>query len=650
MSNSSVFKLIANDGKADRMIMATELLNQRIKDIMCMRAGQGFADPTPTLVDIERTHILFVNAHFKPFAAHGFEYFKQRPQSGGIVWGQSVQFSIPQYGDFFSDMAVHVELAATSATVGTVPLAFPARPGVADVPAASNTFRQVSETPDFPNTNTYTRYTQEYVNLNGTPVELGSAASNYVRYCEYPGERLFSNVRFDVNSNPLDDYHAESMIFRRKFEILPHKLTGWKRIVGQEVPIDGVSDALSIAGTSSWPGVPAAPGTADPDQSTAINGLTDNLGNSIAAAPSNQALSSRKVVQVLNGPQTPKAQQPALEMFVPLDFWFNKDVRLAVPSVSIPFGQRFITIQIEDQNRILFTAPGNLFLRLTVEQIVADGTATPVGVTNYNKYQTLTPVLAVGSNIDSTQQIRTFDLYINNIFMNPEIHDIYIKRIGFTLIRAHLRQRNDLNLSRTETQLQNLKWPIEYMYVGFRPTFNVSSSNPNQYRDWHKFGSINDQVIYESARSELRVNNDAAAAWNWTASAVVPAIASQIQTCRVVYPQQSDVVDALGLMAHGIKLFDNYSPLFYNAYQTHVYGGLNLNTPEDKGAFLFTFCFYPGTYNPSGHFNVSRAREFYINVDSTFISSVNTTEQLILARAINFLLISDGSAVLRYST
>lgn len=34
---------------------------------MCMRAKQGFPDPTPTLVDIERTHILYVNAHFKPF-------------------------------------------------------------------------------------------------------------------------------------------------------------------------------------------------------------------------------------------------------------------------------------------------------------------------------------------------------------------------------------------------------------------------------------------------------------------------------------------------------------------------------------------------------------------------------------------------------
>lgn len=67
MSAGGTFKLIANDGKADKMIMATELLNSRIKDIMCLRSKQGFDDPTPTLVDIERTHILFVNAHFKPF-------------------------------------------------------------------------------------------------------------------------------------------------------------------------------------------------------------------------------------------------------------------------------------------------------------------------------------------------------------------------------------------------------------------------------------------------------------------------------------------------------------------------------------------------------------------------------------------------------
>ena len=77
------------------MIMATEVLNQRIKDIMCMRAAQGYRDPTPTLVDIERTHILFVNAHFKPFAAIGYEYNKVNSMAGTPSFGGSVQFSIP---------------------------------------------------------------------------------------------------------------------------------------------------------------------------------------------------------------------------------------------------------------------------------------------------------------------------------------------------------------------------------------------------------------------------------------------------------------------------------------------------------------------------------------------------------------------------
>jgi hypothetical protein len=47
-------------------------------------------------MDIEKTHVLFMNAHFKPFAAIGYEYNKVRPQSGNIQLGGQAQFSIPQ--------------------------------------------------------------------------------------------------------------------------------------------------------------------------------------------------------------------------------------------------------------------------------------------------------------------------------------------------------------------------------------------------------------------------------------------------------------------------------------------------------------------------------------------------------------------------
>ena len=68
MATGGIFQLITNDGKQDRMLMASELLKTRLDAISAARRGNpAIADPTPTLLDIEKTHILFTNAHFKPF-------------------------------------------------------------------------------------------------------------------------------------------------------------------------------------------------------------------------------------------------------------------------------------------------------------------------------------------------------------------------------------------------------------------------------------------------------------------------------------------------------------------------------------------------------------------------------------------------------
>lgn len=69
----------------------------------------------------------------------------------------------------------------------------------------------------------------------------------------------------------------------------------------------------------------------------------------------------------------------------------------------------------------MFVAPGNLFLRLTVEQQTtagaALGTAAALAVADVKRWITLTPVLAAGSVIDTTQRILNAELYINNIRM-----------------------------------------------------------------------------------------------------------------------------------------------------------------------------------------------------------------------------------------
>jgi hypothetical protein len=125
---------------------------------------------------------------------------------------------------------------------------------------------------------------------------------------------------------------------------------------------------------------------------------------------------------------------------------------------------------------------------------------------------------------------------------------------------------------------------------------------------------------------------------------------SQESAGRIVYPTYQETVDLVNLKAHSIVIFNNFSTTFFRDYQPYNFGGTNIVTPEDKGALMMNFCLYPGTYQPSGHMNISRAREFYIGWSSTYITASTPVDLIVHAIAINFILISDGSAVLRYST
>jgi hypothetical protein len=79
--------------------------------------------------------------------------------------------------------------------------------------------------------------------------------------------------------------------------------------------------------------------------------------------------------------------------------------------------------------------------------------------------------------------IKDMSLYVNNIFTHPAIHDLYIKRIGFYLVRVHRRQRQAVNQSDLNLLLNNFKYPIEYIYAGIIPDENQTGLW--QATDWH---------------------------------------------------------------------------------------------------------------------------------------------------------------------
>jgi hypothetical protein len=848
MATGGIFQLITNDGKQDRMLMASALLASRIATARNNRKCAGQSDCTPTLYDIERTHILFTSAHFKPFAAIGYEYNKVTPTAGTVSLNenstQTVTFSIPQFGDFFCDMIVHVTI----------------------------------EQPHL-----------EY------PAGVAKSQENLFRWCNYPGERLLKRVKFEVNGNPLDEYTSDAVNFHREFLVQPNKELGWNRCMGQEEMEEG------------WVDQPNWENNGTP--SSAITYRTKTYTTSGLQTPTGP-----KINDFNNDSKTDK-----VELFIPLLFWCNKDPRLAVPSVAIPYGQRFITLELAPWRELVGVVPRG------------HSDADMAGVLkNPDPY----------GRLIANDMLKNIELYINNIFVNPEVHNIFIKRIGFTLIRVHRQQNNDDNDgSQDKSQLlQNLKWPIEAIFVGMRIK-SYSNGSPDQIRNnldkWHKFhkvvcekrttqGWCSGRLLQDSCSSnaftafivpnflgtpimsggayvvtdfskftginrvqfgdlssrdgltdtsnriplrlyfetlpELRQEpNGSYDVVNYnlvedilpklfksndilTFTGKLPSgekVEYKLQVCRLVtgvwetstvtddiegeptlteklwhnvnkgyvefcqydtdlngndvtplysrvqyssskyygegdanlasteidesttpnwpstednnglhptwYPNQpipisyhrrvasldtsssgasilpitNDIVinndtslmerleyigfayknvSAIGattplifdikhtfmeniciwhcsaaevescvdlcrptleyitIKAHGIPIYNHFPSQFYNSYIPYNYGGHNIRVPKDCGAMMITFCLYPGTYQPSGHINVSRAREFYIDYRTTGwigndpINNKDPGTLVIVASAINFLLISDGSAVLRYST
>lgn len=500
MSTGGTFQLLANTGEQDKLLLATNILNKRLIKIEHDRCrNPNIKNKMPTLVDIERTHILYINAHFKPFVSIAYEYDKIGAQEGDVRFGNEITYSIPQFGDFFHDMILHVKLSGLSAGL----------------------------------------------------------ISNQARYCDFLGHRLLKNTKFEVNGNVLDEYSSNVYNFHYNFRTPLQKKRSWKECVGQETPYRAY--------------------------------LTQNPGVD----------EYREVKTIVDGAQTLKATHVGgtgsgtydVEMFIPLLFWFNIDPRLSIPSVSIPYGQRFIKILLANADEICQGFP------------TTDYTEPTIDIAN---------------------------LYINNIFVNSEIHNIFIKRVGFSLIRLHKEESQIISDPIGRIKLDQLKFPVETLYCGVIPRINEGTMT-----DWNSYHLVDNKTI----PYPVAIPNPG-----------VPPPTYLLGFSQANYKRQIPVVDQLSVESVGIELWRITPEKFFNTYIPYAYGGYNIASPEDRGMYIIPFNLYPGSYQPSGYISLSKTREFYVNYQSSIISPICTGTFHFIAIAINFLIIAEGTAILRYNT
>ncbi len=314
-----------------------------------------------------------------------------------------------------------------------------------------------------------------------------------------------------------------------------------------------------------------------------------------------------------DGPQTPKLYQEGFDIYIPLQFWFCRDATHALLNDLIPNSQRTITCEL---------AP--------LKDIVQALVPMPAMGENNMAPNTLVPVDLPFSRLGIEA-----DLYVNGLFVNPEIHDIFASRIGFSLIRVHRRQVNQIQNVSDAFLLDQLKFPAEYFMAGFRSRRLVSD-----FDRWWMMGVPLKRTNSKKLLAPTMV-------WN------VENLVCQL-VCReaVEVTTLENIVNTIGLTAHGIEIFPQLPSPFYNAYMPIRYAENSMVvSPVDTSAFLINFCLYPGKFTPSGFYHLSAGREVYINysLKPSFSLESGENEMVISMSALNFLMRKGDKLSLRYS-
>jgi hypothetical protein len=514
MSQGAIFKLVLRDERYDKFFTASDYLRQNLDAIRAKRKAAGDANVQPTFLDIEKTHVLYVHATYKPYVAIASEYARVKASGDGTsslsMSGGTIEFTFPTYGHFTSDMALHLRFRPIGSLTATA----------------------------------------------------ATAATPYLRYCAYPGVRLLRRVSLKSEQVLIDDYVPDDVVAYSKFFVNADQRVGWDRCMGQQE----LREATYFA-----------------------NGFTASL-------------------MYRDGPQTPKLYQEGFDIYAPLQFSMCRDASHALLNDLIPNSQRVVTCEL---------APISEIVQALLPSQTTPGALVPAAL----------PFTKLGIEAD---------LYVNGLYVNPEIHDIFASRIGFSLIRVHRRQVSQLQSSTGSFLLDQLKFPAEFIMAGFR-----SRRLAADFDRWWMMG-------VPSVRTDTTKLFVPAMIWN-----SVNQVAQLVVREAVEASTLQSFVGAIGVTAHGIDIFPQLPGEFYNAYMPIRYARNSMViSPMDSSAFLVNFCLYPGKFTPSGYYNLSAGREMYINYTlkgSAAEISGGEFELVLSLSALNFLMRKGDKLSLRYA-
>jgi len=673
----SVVQLInATTGRQSSILAAPAFLQANINAHIQRRKAQNLS-PLPSLMVVHTTHYLCLSTAFKPCVICAFEYVRTVETLNN---GSTTEIELKQNCDYINDMYIEVDTPVVQCDSVTLP-DIVVRPKDLDVYSANgnrslnfgtgliNTaseestaglvnvvdgFNYVYDPIGAVYTNTtitnvdgkqytirvasltephggisYTYVDQDgnfiagpngqAVNpgVNGFGAGQGSRVSraNYVKAADFIGLKYFHSNIFKVDDNNISEYHSMALINFRERRLTPTIRRTFDRLVGQEEAFEQISENHTATGKTA----------------------------SGFAAGGAQAQYGRHHTRVANGLQTPKPVQPSQKLYIPCIHWFNVERKTSLPVVCMPDGKLVISVQNSPIDHLFFPAPG-LYIQETVYAYSVAGGANGTQADPHIVLNRRIPYIIPGSRVTQTDCNRNVTLVTCNILLDELIHMMIISRIGFNLITL-IREEN-LSVTTPEPQetlkVNQLKWPTEYLHLNDQPVSNYDHRLPDSAENWWRCGfqSKYDASDYLHFTRRTPVAGPANQFWK----------ESLQQGCK--YERHvENVIHTLGVNIYDTYFFAKENRReFYSQYLPYAYSNGFIAGDTQHNSIFVTFANIPGPYQPSGFVNLSKTKEMFLDVTvNPSISITNKARINIQSWCRNFLLIADGSCIVRFS-
>ena len=432
--------------------------------------------------------------------------------------------------------------------------------------------------------------------------------ANYVVAAECPGIKAIRRAKMIADNQELYEYtHDYATVYRRYCHSKYGLRQAYDSMIGQEVPREFATQVLSVEANRTPAGGLRTEG-----------GLVTNYGDGGLASHRNY----REYKKVSSGPQTPEEVKAPFTMHIPSLFEPNLVTCRALAWANFPDTDLLLQYELVPLDQLFYPAAGSTFIRELVRLHNEDNDDEGTYSSPTLLLERHIPFLIPGSVVSTPQMCRVEASYtIQNWYLTEIVHLCLITKILFYVTRTIITRECSISGDCCElSDATGSRFPIEYSWLlDYSLKSRDEKGNPDMAYQWNKLGHQGQVPVHEYHRHVRNIADSAAATPDYQDE--------RIMTKYAMAPVEHPIITHLEVSLYNVTYWEEKARQFYSEiYPHHEFGRGKFRVDKETDGLLPLFISYtplPGSFDIYGVVSPTSNRKIEyklkINPDSPFV-------------------------------